>query len=99
MRRGDRVPGMTMDRAGRAAKVGSGVAGLTAARLLQHACDVVADATEDMPDLGFGPAFQRMWDLYLAYSEAGFRAGYLDAHQLLLDRCPAHQLLLDRCPP
>jgi cyclopropane-fatty-acyl-phospholipid synthase len=36
--------------------------------------------------LGFGPVFQRMWNLYLAYSEAGFRAGYLDAHQLLLER-------------
>jgi cyclopropane-fatty-acyl-phospholipid synthase len=30
--------------------------------------------------------FQRMWDLYLAYSQAGFRAGYLDVHQLLLER-------------
>jgi cyclopropane-fatty-acyl-phospholipid synthase len=36
--------------------------------------------------LGFGPAFQRMWNLYLAYSEAGFRAGYLDVHQLVLER-------------
>lgn len=36
--------------------------------------------------LGFGPVFQRMWNLYLAYSEAGFRAGYLDAHQLVLER-------------
>jgi hypothetical protein len=40
-------------------------------------------------DLGFGPCFQRMWELYLAYSEAGFRAGYLDVHQLLLERCAA----------
>ena len=36
--------------------------------------------------LGFGPVFQRMWNLYLAYSEAGFRAGYLDVHQLILER-------------
>ncbi len=36
--------------------------------------------------LGFGPTFQRMWNLYLTYSEAGFRAGYLDVHQLLLER-------------
>jgi cyclopropane-fatty-acyl-phospholipid synthase len=27
-----------------------------------------------------------MWNLYLAYSEAGFRSGYLDVHQLLLQR-------------
>jgi cyclopropane-fatty-acyl-phospholipid synthase len=36
--------------------------------------------------LGFGPAFQRMWNLYLAYSEGGFRSGYLDVHQLVLER-------------
>ncbi|MET0757016.1 MAG: class I SAM-dependent methyltransferase [Mycobacterium sp.] len=31
--------------------------------------------------LGFDDAFQRMWELYLAYSEAGFRSGYLDVYQ------------------
>jgi cyclopropane-fatty-acyl-phospholipid synthase len=36
--------------------------------------------------LGFGPTFQRMWNLYLAYSEGGFRSGYLDVHQLVLER-------------
>jgi cyclopropane-fatty-acyl-phospholipid synthase len=34
--------------------------------------------------LGFDTAFQRMWEFYLAYSEAGFRSGYLDVRQLLL---------------
>ncbi|WP_418961243.1 class I SAM-dependent methyltransferase [Streptomyces tritici] len=34
--------------------------------------------------LGFDPVFQRMWEFYLAYSEAGFRSRYLDARQLLL---------------
>jgi cyclopropane-fatty-acyl-phospholipid synthase len=43
-------------------------------------------AADDVRQLGFGPAFQRMWNLYLAYSEAGFRSGYLDVHQLLLER-------------
>jgi cyclopropane-fatty-acyl-phospholipid synthase len=43
-----------------------------------------AAATDELSRLGFGPAFQRMWDLYLAYSEAGFRARYLDVHQLVL---------------
>jgi cyclopropane fatty-acyl-phospholipid synthase-like methyltransferase len=38
------------------------------------------------PWLGFGPASQRMWNLHLAYSEAGFRARYLDVHQLILER-------------
>jgi cyclopropane-fatty-acyl-phospholipid synthase len=43
-------------------------------------------ATDQAGQLGFGPAFQRMWNLYLAYSEGGFRAGYLDVHQLVLER-------------
>jgi cyclopropane-fatty-acyl-phospholipid synthase len=32
-------------------------------------------------DLGFDEVFHRMWELYLAYSEAGFRSGYLDVYQ------------------
>jgi cyclopropane-fatty-acyl-phospholipid synthase len=43
-------------------------------------------AAGQVRQLGFGPTFQRMWNLYLAYSEAGFRAGYLDVHQLVLER-------------
>ncbi|MBB3750418.1 cyclopropane-fatty-acyl-phospholipid synthase [Mycolicibacterium sp. BK634] len=31
--------------------------------------------------LGFDAVFARMWELYLAYSEAGFRSGYLDVYQ------------------
>ncbi|MGW4807835.1 class I SAM-dependent methyltransferase [Kitasatospora sp. NPDC004272] len=36
--------------------------------------------------LGFDEVFRRMWELYLAYSEAGFRSGYLNVHQVLLSR-------------
>jgi cyclopropane-fatty-acyl-phospholipid synthase len=43
-------------------------------------------AGDQVAQLGFGTAFQRMWELYLAYSEAGFTAGYLDVHQLILER-------------
>jgi cyclopropane-fatty-acyl-phospholipid synthase len=43
-------------------------------------------ATNAVTQLGFSPTFQRMWNLYLAYSEAGFRSGYLDVHQLLLEQ-------------
>ena len=43
-------------------------------------------AVGNVSALGFDPVFQRMWNLYLAYSEAGFRAGYLDVHQLVLER-------------
>ena len=45
-----------------------------------------ASASGQVRQLGFGPAFQRMWNLYLAYSEGGFRSGYLDVHQLVLER-------------
>jgi cyclopropane-fatty-acyl-phospholipid synthase len=34
--------------------------------------------------LGFDETFRRMWSLYLAYSEAGFRTGYLDVSQICL---------------
>lgn len=33
-------------------------------------------------ELGFDETFRRMWELYLAYCEAGFRAGYLGVQQL-----------------
>jgi len=42
-------------------------------RFVQHR-DAVAE-------LGFDDVFHRMWELYLAYSEAGFRSGYLDVYQ------------------
>ena len=31
--------------------------------------------------IGFDAAFARMWELYLAYAEAGFKSGYLDVYQ------------------
>ncbi|TWF92941.1 SAM-dependent methyltransferase [Saccharopolyspora dendranthemae] len=37
---------------------------------------------DEVRDLGFSERFRRMWDFYLAYSEAGFRSGYLDVWQL-----------------
>jgi cyclopropane-fatty-acyl-phospholipid synthase len=36
--------------------------------------------------LGFGETFRRMWEFYLAYCEAGFRAGYLEVAQIRLER-------------
>jgi cyclopropane-fatty-acyl-phospholipid synthase len=36
--------------------------------------------------LGFDDVFQRMWELYLAYSEAGFRSGYLNVYQWTFER-------------
>ncbi|MDV2477749.1 methyltransferase domain-containing protein [Rhodococcus zopfii] len=34
--------------------------------------------------LGFDATFRRMWEFYLAYSEAGFRSGYLDVQHIVL---------------
>ena len=56
------------------------------ARTLDEWRTRVLAAAEEVGRLGFDPVFRRMWDLYLAYSEAGFRSGYLDVHQLLLQR-------------
>jgi cyclopropane-fatty-acyl-phospholipid synthase len=36
---------------------------------------------DELAYLGFDEVFERMWELYLAYSEAGFRSGYLDVYQ------------------
>jgi cyclopropane-fatty-acyl-phospholipid synthase len=36
--------------------------------------------------LGFDATFRRMWTFYLAYSEAGFRSGYLNVVQLAMGR-------------
>ena len=39
--------------------------------------------------LGFDETFRRMWEFYLAYSEAGFATGYLDVAQIRLRRVTA----------
>jgi cyclopropane-fatty-acyl-phospholipid synthase len=40
----------------------------------------------DVDRLGFDETFRRMWSFYLAYSEAGFRCGYLDVVQVVFAR-------------
>jgi cyclopropane-fatty-acyl-phospholipid synthase len=45
-----------------------------------------AEAEVEVERLGFDETFRRMWSFYLAYSEAGFRSGYLDVVQLVLTR-------------
>ncbi|MFB7091450.1 class I SAM-dependent methyltransferase [Streptomyces sp. NPDC056296] len=47
-------------------------------RFTEHADEVGA--------LGFDETFRRLWTFYLAYSEAGFRAGYLDVQQYLFTK-------------
>ena len=48
--------------------------------------DVFLDRSERVQELGFDQTFVRMWDFYLAYSEAGFATGYLDDWQLAIAR-------------
>ncbi len=43
-------------------------------------------STTEVAALGFDGTFRRLWQFYLAYSEAGFRSGYLDVQQIVLDR-------------
>jgi cyclopropane-fatty-acyl-phospholipid synthase len=48
--------------------------------------DRFAARAGELTALGFDETFHRMWTFYLSYSEAGFRAGYLDVSQLTLAR-------------
>jgi cyclopropane-fatty-acyl-phospholipid synthase len=41
---------------------------------------------DEVEALGFDRGFRRMWELYLAYSEAGFGSGHLDVAQLVMRR-------------
>lgn len=42
--------------------------------------------TDALRALGFDRRFQRLWRFYLAYCEAGFRAGSIDVHQFHLEK-------------
>jgi cyclopropane-fatty-acyl-phospholipid synthase len=42
--------------------------------------------SEQVEGLGFDETFRRLWSFYLAYSEAGFRSGYLDVSQFVIQR-------------
>ncbi|MFD1047800.1 class I SAM-dependent methyltransferase, partial [Kibdelosporangium lantanae] len=39
------------------------------------------DGRDRVAALGFDDVFRRMWEFYLAYTSAGFRAGYLNVWQ------------------
>ncbi|MBP5889694.1 MULTISPECIES: class I SAM-dependent methyltransferase [Streptomyces] len=41
---------------------------------------------DEVDALGFDETFRRLWTFYLAYSEAGFRSGYLDVQQYLFTK-------------
>ncbi|HVV77820.1 MAG TPA: cyclopropane-fatty-acyl-phospholipid synthase family protein [Mycobacteriales bacterium] len=60
--------------------------GRSYAETLRRWQDRFVAATDALGALGFDETFRRMWTFYLAYCEAGFRAGYLDVVQLTLKR-------------
>ncbi|MFI5977315.1 class I SAM-dependent methyltransferase [Streptomyces sp. NPDC051452] len=44
------------------------------------------DRADEVAALGFDETFRRLWTFYLAYSEAGFRSGYLDVQHYLFTK-------------
>lgn len=60
--------------------------GASYAETLHRWWDRFASHTADLERLGFDRTFRRMWHFYLAYCEAGFRAGYLDVAQFVFSR-------------
>jgi cyclopropane-fatty-acyl-phospholipid synthase len=55
----------------------------TTLRRWRHQFDAHADV---VVRLGFDRTFRRMWDFYLAYSEAGFLSEYIDVAQFVLEK-------------
>ncbi|MCE2517966.1 MAG: class I SAM-dependent methyltransferase [Alphaproteobacteria bacterium] len=60
--------------------------GLHYARTLQEWRDRFLDSWPEISTSGFDARFKRMWELYLAYCEGGFRAGSIDVKHMLLER-------------
>ncbi len=55
--------------------------GLDYAETLRQWRETFLTRWDDINGFGFDETFRRMWEFYLAYSEAGFRVGYLDVRQ------------------
>ena len=64
---------------------GTASTGTTPRRCTAGAC-AFEERADEVDALGFDETFRRMWSLYLAYSEAGFRTGYLDVQQFTLTK-------------
>lgn len=58
------------------------VFGLDYAVTLAHWRDRFRKAWPQLTPMGFDEHFRRMWEYYLAYCEAGFRAGTIDVRQM-----------------
>jgi cyclopropane-fatty-acyl-phospholipid synthase len=53
------------------------------ARTLAHWRDTFLEKWPSLTALGFDERFRRMWEYYLSYCEAGFRAGSIDVRQMV----------------
>jgi cyclopropane-fatty-acyl-phospholipid synthase len=62
---------------------GEKIFGLDYATTLAHWRDSFRAAWPNMGALGFDERFRRLWEYYLSYCEAGFRAGSIDVRQLV----------------
>ena len=63
-----------------------GAFGAHYAKTLQEWRQRLSSRDSQILALGFDRTFLRTWELYLAYSEAGFRSGLIDVHHLVLER-------------
>jgi cyclopropane-fatty-acyl-phospholipid synthase len=54
------------------------------AETLRRWRDTFLTRWDEVRELGFDDTFRRMWEFYLAYSEAGFRVGYLGVQQFAM---------------
>ena len=57
--------------------------GLDYAETLKQWREDFAKAWPQLTGMGFDERFRRMWNYYLSYSEAGFRAGTIDVRQMV----------------
>jgi len=60
--------------------------GLDYARTLRAWAERFAQAWPEIRRMGFDERFRRLWSYYLAYCEAGFRAGTIDVEQIVFRR-------------
>ncbi|MBB2891572.1 SAM-dependent methyltransferase [Flexivirga oryzae] len=60
--------------------------GVSYAATLRLWADRFDEHRGDLATLGFDELFARTWQFYLRYCEGGFRAGYLDVHQVTYRR-------------
>lgn len=66
------------------------------ARTLKEWRERFKASSPELLKLGYDERFQRMWEYYLCYCEAGFAARYLGTVQIVMSR--PHNLSLGQCP-